>query len=144
MSEPSEVVRETFDALREWDIARVLDMLDPDVELDTTPWLPDGTVYRKHHGILRYLEEISKLWGRPFLDVEDLFDLGGGQVLAAGHTHGSHASSGVVVIGPAAWLCEVDNGVVLRIRVYERREEAVAAAGEASRARLRRRTGNGV
>ncbi len=144
MNEPIEVVRETFEALREWDVARVLETLDPEVELNTAPWLPDGTVYRKHHGILRYLEEISKLWGQPYLDVEQLLDLGDGQVLAAGQTRGSHAASGVPVISPAAWLCAVEDGLIVRVRVYERSEEAVAAACETSSARPRQRTENGV
>ena len=123
-----EIIRAGVEALNRGDVGGLEAALDPDVELVPLRAVLDGTVYRGHEGMRRWLADIGEDWTRYELQLAALKELKSGQVLVEA-TMRLRGRSGVAVDSPAAWLCEVRGGRVSRIRFFADAETALAAAG---------------
>jgi ketosteroid isomerase-like protein len=130
MSEENfEVPRRLIDAYARGDIPSFLEFLDPDVE-----WVPimatlEGRVYRGREGVVRWLDELASDWEYFEPRYEDYRDLGD-LVLILGSWRARGRASGVELENqPAAWLYEIENGKVVRMRTFTDRSEALEAAG---------------
>src|SRR5437763_5509910 len=124
-----EVARRHRDAFNRRDMEAFLEALDRDVE-----WIPimaplEGSIYRDHHGVQRWIEELDAYWETFEVRDENLYDLGD-RVLILGHWRARGRASGVVLENqPAAWLYEIKDGKVVRLRTYTDRAEALEASG---------------
>jgi ketosteroid isomerase-like protein len=123
-----ELVRRVFDAFNRRDIAAFIELLDPNVE-----WVPvlavlEGSVYRGHGDIRRWLKDLDTDW--EFFEVyyEELRDLGD-RVLVSGHWRARGRASGVDVENPGTYLYEIKGGKVVSMRTFTDRAEALEAAG---------------
>ena len=123
-----EIIRAGVAALNRGDVGGLEAALDPDVELVPLRAVLDGTVYRGHEGMRRWLADIGEDWTTYELQLGALRELKGGQVLVEA-TMRLRGRSGVAVDSPAAWLCELQGGRVSRIRFFTDAESALAAAG---------------
>ena len=109
------------------DVEGIAAALDPDVELVPLRGVLDGSTYRGHDGMRRWLEDMREDWTEFELGLDDVTQLGPGRVLVQATMH-LRGHSGVVLSSPAAWLCDMRAGRVSRIRFYADSAAAVAAA----------------
>jgi uncharacterized protein len=58
-----EVLQRLFRAVDERDLKTLLDCYDPDVEINESPSLPYGGVYRGHDGVRRHAAGFMHAWG---------------------------------------------------------------------------------
>lgn len=122
-----EIIRAGVAALNRGDVDGLEETLDPGVELVPLRAVLDGTVYRGHEGMRRWLADISEDWTTYELHLATLSELKAGQVLVEA-TMRLRGHSGVAVDSPAAWLCELRGGRVSRIQFFADAESALAAA----------------
>jgi len=123
-----EIIRAGVEALNRGDVDGLAEALDPDVELVPLRAVLDGTVYRGHEGMRRWLADMGEDWTRFELDLQEVRELEGGQVLVQA-TMRLRGKSGVALDSSAAWLCELRGGRVSRIQFFADADSALAAAG---------------
>ena len=122
-----EIIRVGVEALNRGDVDGLAEALDPDVELIPLRAVLDGTVYRGHEGMRRWLADMGEDWTRFELDLQEVRELEGGQVLVRA-TMRLRGKSGVALDSSAAWLCELRGGRVSRIQFFADADSALAAA----------------
>jgi ketosteroid isomerase-like protein len=119
----AEVLRRYVDALNRRDLAGMLDLLDPDVELLT----------RK--GAARGHDAVRKWLGDPYkeLDVDRIIDrvqVAGSDVVAVGRIHHRWRDSGDIADDhPIAILARVQDDRITRLQTFDDEAAALAAAG---------------
>jgi len=123
-----EIIRAGVEALNRGDVDGLAEALDPDVELVPLRAVLDGTVYRGHEGMRRWLADMGEDWTRFELDLQEVRELEGGQVLVRA-TMRLRGKSGVALDSSAAWLCELRGGRVSRIQFFADADSALAASG---------------
>jgi len=123
-----EIIRAGVESLNRGDVDGLAEALDPDVELVPLRAVLDGTVYRGHEGMRRWLADMGEDWTRFELDLQEVRELEGGQVLVQA-TMRLRGKSGVALDSSAAWLCELRGGRVSRIQFFADVDAALAAAG---------------
>jgi ketosteroid isomerase-like protein len=129
-----EVVREMFAAAARAISGEPLEdlyrLLDPDVE-----WIPinaplEGTSYRGHRGVRRWIEEMDLLWDDFEALPSEFVDIGNDRLLAFGTWRARGRTSGVQLDAqPAAWLIRLRNGKAVRMQTFTDRAAALEAAG---------------
>lgn len=122
-----EIIRAGVAALNRGDVDGVANALDPDVELVPLRAVLDGTVYRGHDGMRRWLADMGEDWTRFELHLQEIRELTGGQVLVQARMS-LRGKSGVALDSPAAWLCELRAGRVSRIQFFTDADSALAGA----------------
>jgi ketosteroid isomerase-like protein len=128
-----ETIRAGIAALNRGDVDGLAATLDPDVELIPLKAVLDGTVYRGHEGMRRWLRDMDEDWTRFELQLQDARELGPGRVLVEA-TMRLRGQSGVALDSSAAWVCDMRDGKVSRLRFYTDSATALAAAETAERA----------
>jgi ketosteroid isomerase-like protein len=106
------------------------ELVDPDLEWETSPNLPDAGVYRGRERVRAFLEEQwDVVWGGlPRVDIERAFDCGEDVLLFVRiRGHGSH--TGIPLDVQIAQLVTLRGGKIVRVRVFPDRQEALEAAG---------------
>jgi ketosteroid isomerase-like protein len=126
------MIREGIAALNRGDVEDMLATLDPDVELVPLRGALDGSVYRGHDGMRRWLEDMKEDWKEFELRVEDVREIGPGRLLVQA-TMGLRGRSGVALDTSAAWLCDMRDGKAFRIRFFADSAAALEAAQSGSR-----------
>jgi ketosteroid isomerase-like protein len=123
-----ETIRQGVAALNRGDVDALAATLDPDVELVPLKAVLDGSVYRGHEGLKRWLEDMGEDWTAYELRLDEARDLGGGTILVEA-TMLLRGQSGVAFDSRAAWLCEMRAGKVRRLRFFADAASALAASG---------------
>jgi ketosteroid isomerase-like protein len=123
-----ETIRAGLDALNRRDVDAMLENLHPDCELVPLRAVLEGTVYRGHDGLRQWLADMKEDWDELRIDYEELRALDGGRVLVLARFHARGRSSGVSLDQPAAWICELAEGKVTRIRFFADADSAMGAA----------------
>jgi|SRR5215211_7182659 len=125
-----EIVRRGYDAWNRNDMKGGLWDLDPEIE-----WRPRlgtagvrATLYRGHEGVLAYKREVEEALGAIQVDVLSIEDLGD-HVLAHIRASGQGSASGVQVEAEGFHLWAIHAGRAVRFTTYDRRDEALEAAG---------------
>ena len=106
----------------------MLATLQPDAEMVPARAVLEGSVYRGHEGLRRWVDDMAEDWDDFHIDLHEVRGLEGGRVLVLGRFHARGKSSGVRMDQPAAWICELTAGKVARIRFYADADAALAAA----------------
>jgi ketosteroid isomerase-like protein len=130
-AENVEVVRRVYEAAARRDGATVLDLYDPEVELDNTRLDVVGTaggVHRGHDGLRRFFREWHEAWERVEYDYDELIDAGGDQVVSVVTRRGRGRASGAEVELRVALLWTLREGKIARVVWFPSREEALEAA----------------
>lgn len=122
-----EIIRAGVAALNRGDVDGLAEALDPDVELVPLRAVLDGTVYRGHDGMRRWLADMGEDWTRFELQLQEVRELEGGQVLVQARMS-LRGKSGVALDSQAAWLCELRAGRVSRIQFFTDADAALAAS----------------
>jgi ketosteroid isomerase-like protein len=125
-----EIASRLAEQISQIDLDAAWDVVDPDLEWETSPNLPDAGVYKGRERVRAFLEEQwDVVWGgAPQVDIERAFDCGDDVLLFVRvRGHGSH--TGIPLDVQIAHLVTLRNGKIVRVRVFPDREEALKAAG---------------
>ncbi len=123
-----ETIQNGVAALNRGDVDALAATLAPDVELVPLRAVLDGSIYRGHEGLRRWLDDMSEDWSEFELTLQEVRELRPGCVLVEATIRLRGRSSGVAVDSPGAWLCDMRAAKVARIRFYADQEAALAAA----------------
>jgi ketosteroid isomerase-like protein len=127
----AETIRNGILALNRGDVEGIAAVLDPDVELVPLRAVLDGSVYRGHAGLRRWVDDMAEDWEHFELELEQLRELGSGRLLVCATMRLRARSSGVALDSPAAWLCDMRAGKIARIEFFADSDAALAAAESA-------------
>ena len=107
------------------EVPELLEYFDPDIEWQEAATLFDRGTYRGHEGLGRLFAENLELWTELRIELEDVFDAGGDQVVSIGHWVG--VLGGVAVRIRCVHVGTIRDGRIVKVIEYE-------DAGAASRA----------
>jgi ketosteroid isomerase-like protein len=104
--------------------------LDPEVEWVPMSALLMRTSYHGHDGVRQWIEEMKRDWTTFEVRPERFVDVGdeGVLVLGAWRAQGRKGEA-LLDIPQAAWLVEYRKGLLVRLRTFTDRKEALEAAG---------------
>jgi ketosteroid isomerase-like protein len=131
-AENVEIVRRVYEAAAKRDAPTVLDLYDPEVELDNTRLQivgGAGGVYHGHDGLRTFFREWHDVWETIEYDYEDLIDAGDDHVITVVRRRARGRLSGADVELHVALLWTIRAGRVIRLEWFPNRAEAVRAAG---------------
>ena len=123
-----EVVRRFWDAFNRGDVDALFADAAEDVEFQEDPTFPEAGIYRGRDQILAYLASFQEGMADHRFEIEELRDLGD-HVLAFLHEKARGASSGIDVDQRPAFLYKFRDGVIVHVRAYLDRVEALKAVG---------------
>jgi ketosteroid isomerase-like protein len=126
-----EVVRALYGEMREggWDaVIANRELIAPDIEADFSDVYPDAPIIRGFEQALQWGE--SGPWGRSAnVEAEQILDVDDERVLVLVHVTARGQESGVQVEMRDAHEITIRDGVVVRLKVYADRNEALEACG---------------
>ena len=123
------VLRGLFEAYNARDIERFIALCDPDIELQTAFTAVGGEVYNGHAGLRTWHRDVEDVWGRAVhAELEAYFDLDE-RALAFYALHGRGKHSGVEVAMPVALVATWREGLIVHLRAYAHREDALSDLG---------------
>jgi ketosteroid isomerase-like protein len=129
MSDNVELVKQSFEAMRAWDVDGLLRLYDPDVEyLPLTGTRVEGDGYRGHEGVRAYFAEVRELWDLMEPEGHDYQEVGD-CVVVAGSCRVRGRASGAEDHLPCAWVVQVRGGTIVSHRTCATHDEALRAAG---------------
>jgi ketosteroid isomerase-like protein len=144
MSEDNvEIVRRAFAAWDRGDYDTAASHFSSDLEIDASDRILNPAVYTGIEGARRFRSEIAEAWAEFHVEVEDLLSAGD-EVVALVRSVARGRASGVEVDSHAAWVVDVREQKVTRLRLYRDRGQALIAAGLRDQPSLRRDTGGAM
>jgi ketosteroid isomerase-like protein len=123
-----ETIRRGVAALNRGDVDGMSATVDPDVELVPLRAVLDGTSYRGHAGLRRWMDDMVEDWTKFELTLDEVRELGPGRVLVRATLRLRGRSSGVALDSPGAWLCDMRGAKIARIQFFASSEDALAAS----------------
>jgi ketosteroid isomerase-like protein len=140
MSEPSERQRENieiaragYEAFKRSDVATVLELTDPEVEIFLPPTLPNSGTFHGHEGYMTWLGQWLEAWDDFKIEVRGMEAVGQRHVVTAIHQSGIGRGSGIPVQMDVAYMLDIRGGKVAALQMYLDRAEAVAVAEQRER-----------
>jgi uncharacterized protein len=123
-----DAVRRAWEAFNRGDLDAFFADAAGDVEFEEDPAFPEAGVFRGREEIRTYLVGFQEAMADHRIEVEELRDLGD-RVLALVHETARGTSSGADVDQHPAFLFELRDGLIVRVRAYLDRAEGLAAVG---------------
>jgi ketosteroid isomerase-like protein len=123
------VAREALDAYNAIDFERLPTLLHPDCELVMLRSLIDGAPYYGHAGMHQFIRDMADEWTEWHLEPDEFRDLGDGRVLVLARFEGHARVSGIEISAPAAWLLEMRDGLVYKVRAFSDRAASLEYLG---------------
>jgi ketosteroid isomerase-like protein len=130
MGNNADVVKAALQAWRDGDAAAMLEALDPGIEWEVRPDLPDADTYRGHEGVQRVLARFSEVLDDQWIEPrEEMIEIGD-QVVMPLRWGGRGKGSGVEFEETReTWIGTVRDGKIVRVKEYATKEEAMEAIG---------------
>lgn len=123
------MVRESFEAFFEGNLERASEILDPDVVWEETSGLgPDASTYRGFEAAREAIQSWIRMWQDYEFAVEEYLDAGD-QVVVLARERGHGRASGASVERELAEVATLQNGKVVRNRLFASWDEARETAG---------------
>jgi ketosteroid isomerase-like protein len=124
------VVRRANDAFLSGDIQTALAALHPQIEWHgTVGGFDEGRVAIGHSEVVQAFAEYFAVWERMDMRAVEYIDAGADEVVVFHHEVAKGRESGVVVESDPATINTVRDGLIVRVRSYMNRDEALEAAG---------------
>jgi ketosteroid isomerase-like protein len=123
-----DTVARMFDAYNERDVERILALTHPDCELVPFRAQLEGTSYRGHEGVRRFVRDMEDDWQALMIEPAEMV-AHGDVVVVTGQVKGTGRTSGVAIDFVAGVVVELRDELVFRIRSYNDPDEARRAAG---------------
>ncbi len=116
-------------AFNEGDFEMAFAGLAPDVEWQLLPSLPESGVLRGRDAVVDYFSRVRDV-AEWHVEGVEFIDAGEGGTVIHQHGTGTGRVTGIVLTRDFFQIWETDSdGLVVRVREYERREDALEAAG---------------
>jgi ketosteroid isomerase-like protein len=124
-----ELHRRLIEAYNRRDTDAFIALCHPRIEVHSAFATPGGSDYNGHDGVRRWHRKLDETWGDGFwLEPEAFFDLGE-DCLCFGVLHGRGRQSGVTVDMPNAQVARFHDGLIVYMKVYIHREDAISELG---------------
>ena len=125
------VVRKAFEAFNRDGFRAMQEFWDPEIVWHTDPMVPEPGVYEGREAVTAYLEGFIRAFGAWRLEVHDLIDLGGEDVLSFMTLSGRPLAQTQQETQFLEWchISSVRNSKTVRIRSFLDKERAFEAAG---------------
>lgn len=124
------VVRRGNDAFLSGDVQTALAALHPQVEWHgTVGGMDEGRVAIGHTEVVQGFADYLAVWERMDMRAVAYIDAGGEEVVVFHHEVAKGRESGVVVESDSATVNTVRDGLIVRVRSYLTRDQALEAAG---------------
>jgi ketosteroid isomerase-like protein len=126
----TDLARRGYAALAAGDMQAVLELIDPDVEIEVhtgRPDLPETHRLHGHAGFMENLDQLSEVFEEMEVEPEEFIEIGDNLVVPI-HTSGRGKGSGIKVENRVAHVWTMRDGKVIRFRVYTSKELALEAA----------------
>jgi ketosteroid isomerase-like protein len=121
------IVRAAVDAFNQGDWDAVLKDTTPEVELDFSRSMgPQRGIYERDQ-IRGFMDDLAENWEALRLEPHEFIETGGHVVVP--WTFRVMGRDGIEVQARTTWVWTIRNGAIARITMYQRREEALEAAG---------------
>ena len=128
-SENPEIVRRAFQAFAAGGVEALLEFVDERCVMITGGDVAsEPDTYRGHDGARRYFDSFYEVMDRIAVEVLDLEELSGGQVVGSLRLTARGRASGIETGQNGEMLCAVAGGKLVRIEFFPTRGEALAAA----------------
>ena len=129
MSEENvEIVRRAVEAFEREGLEGSLRHYDPEIEWSTTGAWIEAATYRGHEGVRRYFGHLDDEFDDLRFEVEELIEAGD-QVILTVRAGGRGKASGAAVELTMHAVCSLRDGMIVRMRNYADKAEALEAAG---------------
>ncbi|HEX5955164.1 MAG TPA: nuclear transport factor 2 family protein [Solirubrobacterales bacterium] len=127
-AENVERLRAVYSAIATGDLAMLIELCDPNIEVTEPPEIPDSSTYHGHDGIRAVFGKLQEVFpDMEFAAAE--FIANGDRVLASMQWLGTGAGSGASARVPLFHVWSFEDGRVTRIRAFFDRRQALEAAG---------------
>jgi len=124
-----ELVMSLIEAVAQRDLARLIELTDPEVEWHSfIAELGEGGVYRGHDGIRRYVSDLNESLDVLRLHPDDALAVGQ-VVLLVGQLETRGRDSGVETTLPSGYVARFRGGKVVQMRAFREPEQALEAVG---------------
>ena len=123
-----EIVRAFINAFNRGGVEAALRFLDPEIEWNTTGIFVEPGTYRGHEGVLRYLGDLAAEFDDVHTEPEELIDAGE-RVVVPVRVSGRGRQSGAAVDLSLTMVVVLRDGMIVHIRNYPEKAEAIEAAG---------------
>jgi ketosteroid isomerase-like protein len=121
--------RKAIAAFNARDIEALIAYFAADAEFHSAFGAVSGAVYHGHEGLRRWHRDLTEAWGEEIrAEAEAYFDLGE-QLLTFYILHGRGGQSGVEVAMPVAHLVRWREGLIVYMKSYAHREDALSDLG---------------
>jgi ketosteroid isomerase-like protein len=129
MSETNaDLVRQSFEAMREGDVDTLLPFIHPEFEATTPPTLAaEPDTYRGIEGVRRYFESFYEAMDRVTFEPQDFIQVGE-RVVVPLTLRARGRTTGIETAQDAAAIWDLKDGKAIRIEVYATLDEAMTAA----------------
>jgi ketosteroid isomerase-like protein len=129
MSENTDLVRRTVDAINRADFDAVVDAMTDDFELDfSNSRGPMAGIYGREE-IKGLLSSFFEVWESVVFEPVELIDRPDDRVLQVGHLRTKGHESGAAVGARGATTWAIRDGKIAAVKLYQSKEEALAAEG---------------
>jgi ketosteroid isomerase-like protein len=127
-----EVVRELCDAVNANDTERLWELMDPEVvQHGTRGGIDQDRMFRGREAVQAYWNEISGAWESLRVEPERLIEASDDRVVALWRELARSRHSDIELESSTAMMFTLRDGMIVEIRGYIDRDEALAAAGVA-------------
>jgi len=125
------LARRGYEALARGDMEAVLELIDPDVEVEVhtgRPDLPETDVLRGHAGFLENLRQLDEVFEDVEVTPEEFIEVGEKLVVPI-YTAGRGRASGIRVENRVTHIWTIRAGKATRFQVFPTTEQALEALG---------------
>jgi ketosteroid isomerase-like protein len=123
-----EVVRRCLELFGRGEMEALLRYVDPAIETNEGAELPGAASYFGHAGLAMAYDHWASQWDDFRVELKELIDAGSDVVAVTRH-HGTGRASGAAVEGLVAYVFTVDDGKLVRLRIFNTKAQALEAVG---------------
>lgn len=122
------LVRQALDAYQREDQDRLRELLDPQIEVVGGNGLINAGTHFGFDGFLDYVRRWEDAWDGIEYELRDVIEVTDSLLVAAVHTVGRGAASGVRIDSVFGWLWDLNEDRATRFHVYVTADEALDVA----------------
>ena len=123
-----QLVTHCFELFNRGEREAMLRYVDPGIETNEGVELPGATSYLGPEGVATAYEHWARQWDDFRMELTEVIDAGNDVVLVTRH-HGTGRASGAPVQTSVAYVFTVDDGKLIRLRIFNTKAQAMEAVG---------------
>ena len=125
----ADVAAEVVEAVAQQNIARLIELTDPEVEWHSIfAALGQGGVYRGHDGIRRYVSDLGDAWESMRFNIDQVLSIGA-VVLMIGRLHYRGRGSGVETEASIGIVAKFRQARIVYMRAFQEPDQAFLSVG---------------